>query len=714
MERATRQWPYPIRQPSVSGPLAFLQASRSRLDDAFNKAVLHSSAGSAAASAARSADPCIDAASAAAGSANPSAKAGRENQAAASASSAGVARVTACSEHPAAADASLQADAVDQLVQYMVSQVGAGNMSVSQMSTLATKISAALPGRALPLAGMRERDLHRWCDRQPWHDYMPSLYEFRMPKYGRGVNCGQVRDSTHIAALPHEWFAALCRIPVLTEVLLTGGETNLRAWWDQAAAWGGPWFESLTAPTADPARRIPIGIHGDDAGGHGSEKVTVLTWGSVAIGGGTLDTRLVFSMLKESETPSGTGLDRLLQVLSWSLNAMQDGRYPSHDHDGRPFSLDYYPARAALAGKALSNGSFCGVWAEMRGDWKFLREALHLQQHYGSNDICHRCAATHHGLDHGLIYTNFCQTAALRQTLRNPVEWLSSALAESSPSPLLQLRNFCVTRVFFDIMHCLDLGVLQLAVPSALAELVGQGGSLPIEIFRAGDLAGRLAKATRHYRAWAAAHARPMRSVRFSKRWVQGPYPQITQLQAKAAELRSMQYWMRDVCSAVAEDHGSHGHIRAKLFESLVQVDETCRASQRFLTAEAAQKLAADMECALQMYNALAASAVKASRLLWKCIPKMHALTHVAYDNWGTNPRAVHCYPDEDMVGRMKKIYIKCHGATAPRRALQRYMLLVGVRWNQHIKRPRPHVKRLRPRLKPRRMSMHGRGLGRG
>jgi hypothetical protein len=31
----------------------------------------------------------------------------------------------------------------------------------------------------------------------------------------------------------------------------------------------------------------------------------------------------------------------------------------------------------------------------------------------------------------------------------------------------LKIRDFCISRVFFDIMHTLDLGVLQLAVPSA-------------------------------------------------------------------------------------------------------------------------------------------------------------------------------------------------------------------------------------------------------
>ncbi len=262
-------------------------------------------------------------------------------------------------------------DAINELVDFMASQVGAGNMSVALMSNLATKMSAALwPRPPLPLAGMRERGLHRWSEKQPWRQYMPPLYEFTMLKRTRGINCDRVHDATHVAILPHEWFAALGRNSVLTDLLLTGGTSNLINGWNEASKWQGPWFKNLTASAVDRGRCVPIGTHGDDAGAHGSEKVTVVTWGSVAIRGGTLDSRLVFSMLKESEAPV-TGLDRLMEILAWSLNALCDGVYPGFDQDGRRFGPDHHPSRAALAGHTLVEGRLCGVWSEMRGDWKF-------------------------------------------------------------------------------------------------------------------------------------------------------------------------------------------------------------------------------------------------------------------------------------------------------------------------------------------------------
>ena len=38
---------------------------------------------------------------------------------------------------------------------------------------------------------------------------------------------------------------------------------------------------------------------------------------------------------------------------------------------------------------------------------------------------------------------------------------------------------------------------------------------------------------------------------------------------------------------------------------------------------------------------------------------------HITYDNGYVNPRRVRCYDDEDMVGKMKRVYCKCHGVAA-------------------------------------------------
>ena len=68
---------------------------------------------------------------------------------------------------------------------------------------------------------------------------------------------------------------------------------------------------------------------------------------------------------------------------------------------------------------------------------------------------------------------------------------------------------------------------------------------------------------------------------------------------------------------------------------------------------------------------------------MWHILPKAHMTTHMAYDfaPQGRNPRRITCYPDEDMVGKVKTIVEACHGKTAADRALFRYGILVCTRW---------------------------------
>ena len=159
----------------------------------------------------------------------------------------------------------------------------------------------------------------------------------------------------------------------------------------------------------------------------------------------------------------------------------------------------------------------------------------------------------------------------------------------------------------------------------------------------------------------------------------------MTQLNAKAAAMRSMAYWVRDLCLEHASTHGAHGALRAALFCAFVQADVTCRRAGRHMGDDARAALAESVEQALVAYNGLARNALADGKQLWKVLPKLHALSHLGFDNNGINPRSVSCYQDEDVVGRMKRVYAKCHGLTAPQRALERYVIMAALRFRQHL-----------------------------
>lgn len=119
------------------------------------------------------------------------------------------------------------------------------------------------------------------------------------------------------------------------------------------------------------------------------------------------------------------------------------------------------------------------------------------------------------------------------------------------------------------------------------------------------------------------------------------------------------------------------------------------RQAGKFLTTAQRQGLTQHFEGALLAYSWLSSWAAGAGFNLYPEKPKMHALLHIAMD-FGVNPRRTVCMLDEDMVGRAKRIYDACHGGSAPKRSLQRYMIIIGLRWTAALRRFR--VNRLRER----------------
>lgn len=249
-----------------------------------------------------------------------------------------------------------------------------------------------------------ERTLHRWAERQVWRKLLPDFYEFQFQK----VDLEGEFQGLHWAILPHELFGSIARVgPELFSELMCLGD--LARYWEGAAANGhglqspaAPAAPSAAAPSAAtaagdrpaadaaPAACVPLGIHGDDAGvrSGGKEKILVLTWGAVAGKQNTLDSRLLFTSVKLSEAPC---VREVYRVLVWSMQVLFRGVYPDADHTGRPWPPGSWRAEQAGKPLALVGGKiWSGCWRELRGDWKWLKESLELERHYGTPDnMCH-------------------------------------------------------------------------------------------------------------------------------------------------------------------------------------------------------------------------------------------------------------------------------------------------------------------------------------
>jgi hypothetical protein len=505
--------------------------------------------------------------------------------------------------------------------------------------------------------------------------------------------------------LPHEVIGSLWKhAPDVFEHLL-GDASTLKAFWQAAATADDEWYRGhpVLNGGAPPEVCIPIGLHGDDAGVHGGEQVLVITWNAVTYILPTLDSRIVFSMLKVSSIHPHT-MKRVYEVLKWSFDALAEGKFPAADPWGTEFSSTYMPERARKAGQALAKRAdgalYRGLFAEFRGDWKYLKEAFCLADSYQSADfICHKCNARKLGTNHGMWYSNFCRNAGHRNTMVSNAEFIHRY---RWVSPLVLIVGFHITRIVFDKMHCMDLGVLQLLLPSLIHMLLRS----PSRRYPEPDIDARYGHAYKNYRFWCNGERRPQTIVKkkfCSKVWGGGgeKYPKIGQLVAKASAIRNLQYWVEyevklDLAAgapaglaggapaaAMTADERRLKSLQRNCIHGFCEADRICRRAGRYFTAEQHAEFCGWLEVGLRSANELAAVALMKKWKLYKLIPKFHALTH--YYDTRLNPRRVTCYQDEDMVGRMKKIYVRCHGKTAPRASLQRYRVMIGIRWNDFM-----------------------------
>ena len=86
-------------------------------------------------------------------------------------------------------------------------------------------------------------------------------------------------------------------------------------------------------------------------------------------------------------------LEGLYNVIKWSFDILDSGIWPSCDHLGNPFPEGSIRHVNGAERKSLQGG--CKSYlTEFLGDWKFVKDALRLQQHYNTRMICVNCPAT--------------------------------------------------------------------------------------------------------------------------------------------------------------------------------------------------------------------------------------------------------------------------------------------------------------------------------
>ncbi len=253
--------------------------------------------------------------------------------------------------------------------------VGEGRVTVATASRLAAArvreggADATCTALAACQGQNGERNLHVWARGQPWRQLVPEPYHFTAPmrKKAREVT------GTCYCILPHLFFSTLARearpifdslfgdederVQFWTELRRTRQETPAGRRGEMHKQW---YDKHPVIKSTAPEQRVPVGLHGDGGEMTSGQKVMVLSWGGLCNPGSTLDTRLLFMVIKESiAEPAGHAtLYAAFDVLVWSLNAMADNMHPRVDHAGATTgrfggqSLNHTPFARRVAGAA--------------------------------------------------------------------------------------------------------------------------------------------------------------------------------------------------------------------------------------------------------------------------------------------------------------------------------------------------------------------------
>ena len=91
----------------------------------------------------------------------------------------------------------------------------------------------------------------------------------------------------------------------------------------------------------------------------------------------------------------------------------------------------------------------------------------------------------------------------------------------------------------------------------------------------------------------------------------------------------------------------------------------------------------------LLVYQRLAQESVARGTFIYKIRPKLHDWEHtIMLLEAGSlfNPRFMSCFSEEDLMGRIKKLGLKCPRQSAPWRILEKWLLQAFRRWSGRMR----------------------------
>ena len=310
-------------------------------------------------------------------------------------------------------------------------------------------------------------------------------------------------------------------------------------------------------------------------------------------------------------------------------------------------------------------GGFFAAVAYIKGDWKFLRQALNLKRHYNANRVCFKCLASK---DLSFPYTDVSSAAAWRATCDTEDPWRQ----DEAPA-LTDLRNFSLHMVGIDILHTWHLGLARDVVASVLVLLLRRPA-----FFAARTIKDRIAEASKLAKDYArdVAHRALPRQWCFTRARLNLKTGSYVEFHGKGWQAGILLKWLESLFrerGAPTDDL----YAVVALGNNFMPLLMVAREQGPFLTNEQAHQVMVLGQKWLEVYLRLHVKC----KLLESCPyrlfnprPKMHMMQHLLESCKGRrNPAIAMTFMDEDWLKRILRVTKKTHRATAAENTLLRW-----------------------------------------
>ena len=473
----------------------------------------------------------------------------------------------------------------------------------------------------------------------------------------------------HPFLFPHKFFASLYKHRrQMFDRTVRGSEGAAREYWE---ALGGIDFVRKHPKLKDLDHALPIGVHGDAGAFSKHDSLMVISWNGVLGQGTTRTKRFVFTFVRKAVYNKAT-LDRIFELLSWSINAMQTGHQPTLDWQERPSGLDGSP----LA------GPYYAILSQIRGDWAFYTECFGFPVWNGAIRMCWMCRASSTILN--LAFTDTRQQSGWRNTRFNDDTFRAHmrGLGYALPVLLLLVVGLRLECFSIDALHALDLGFASHCVGNTMWETIRRHawGKSTLDANAEAlnnDMIQFCKDSKVPSRIQGQLTAERIRSTSDSG------YPK---LKAKGAQTRHLAPYALHLARRF-QRHAVDGHDQKTVDHDRAVVGVChylCRlyhlfaTSSQFFTAEVKSELIQIGNILPQLYQTLYVASANAGVKAWKMTPKLHLIQELCLfycQVWG-NPSYYWTYCDEDLVKLMVEIATSCHPLTMAATALVKWLVL--------------------------------------